>query len=103
MISFLLQASGPGGPDPAAAAGVFALVGGIWCCGIGGGIGQLVMAIIALVQVLSREPMAGTDKLLWALVSWLIPIVGPILWWTIGSKQHPKGGRGGPPAAPGQF
>jgi hypothetical protein len=88
----LMQAN----PDGAAAAGVMAIFGGFWCCAATAGIGQFVMAIVALVQVLSRPSMSGPDRLLWALISWFIPLIGPILWWTIGSKQFP------PPDRPGQ-
>ena len=94
----------PGGPPDAAAAGIFAVFGGLWCCIASSGIAQDVMAIIAIIQILSRQPMAGADKLLWAIVSWVIPVLGPILWWVIGSKQYPpQPPPGGPPAGPGQY
>jgi hypothetical protein len=49
-------------------------------------LGQVTMAIIALIQILKRE--APTDqKILWSALAWFIPIVGPILGWSIGSKQ----------------
>ena len=99
----LMQTSPAGSPD-AAAAGIMAVFGGMWCCAISVGLGQFVMAIVALVQVLSRQPMSGTDKLLWGLISWFIPIIGPILWWVIGNKQYPpQPPPGGPPAGPGQY
>ncbi len=56
-------------PDAAVGAGFLAIFGGVWCCGISTGLAQVVMAIIALIQVLGRETMIGSDKLLWALVS----------------------------------
>lgn len=65
----------------------------LWCFVIALGIGQFVMFIVALVQILSRE-MPTDAKLLWAAVSWFLPVLGPILWWTIGSKQNPPGGTG---------
>ena len=47
---------------------------------------QFPMAIIALIQILKRQ--APTDqKILWSALAWFIPVVGPILWWSIGSKQ----------------
>lgn len=47
---------------------------------------QFPMAIIALIQILKRD--SPTDqKILWAALAWFIPFVGPILWWSIGSKQ----------------
>ena len=78
----------------AAAGGVFAVFAGFWCFAMALGIGQFVIFLIALIQILQRN-MPATDKLLWCAISWFVPIIGPILWWTIGSKQYPPGG---PPA-----
>ena len=104
MLHLLAQSTPP--PDPAVAGGILAVFGGLWCCIASAGVGQLVLAIVALIQVLSRQPMSGSDKLLWGLIAWFIPILGPILWWVIGNKQFPPGGpRGpaGPPLGPGQY
>jgi hypothetical protein len=94
-MHILAQMSGSSGGPPA---GIFALVGLFWCFGITLGLSSFVMFIVALVQILSRANMPSEAKLLWCLVSWLVPLVGPILWWTIGAKQHPAGGR--PPMPP---
>lgn len=65
---------------------LFAAFFSIWCFGIVLMLGQVTMAIIALVQILKRQ--APTDqKILWSALAWFIPFVGPILWWSIGSKQ----------------
>ena len=65
---------------------LFAAFFSIWCFGILLMLGQVTMAIIALIQILKRQ--APTDqKILWSALAWFIPIVGPILWWSIGSKQ----------------
>ena len=48
------------------------------------------MFVVALVQILTRS-MPTDAKLLWGAVTWFLPILGPILWWTIGSKQNPPG------------
>lgn len=76
--------------------GVMAVFFSFWCFGIVLMLAQFTMALIALVQILQRR--APTDqKILWGAVSWFIPIVGPILWWTIGSKQV------GVPARPPEY
>lgn len=65
---------------------LFAAFFSIWCCGIVMMLGQVTMAVIALIQILKRA--APTDqKILWSALAWFIPILGPILWWSIGSKQ----------------
>lgn len=101
MLTLALQGAGQGAQG-AAAGGVFAAVASIWCCGGVLGIGQLVIFIIALIQILQRN-MPSNDKLLWVLVCMFLPLIGPILWWTIGSKQHPPPPPpppGGPPMPP---
>ncbi len=66
--------------------GVMTFFFSIWCFGILLMLGQVTMAIIALIQILKRQ--APTDqKILWSALAWFIPVVGPILWWSIGSKQ----------------
>lgn len=82
-----LQLAVQSGPQ-AAAGGLFALVASLWCFGLVLFVGQFVLFIIALIQILSRD-MPTDAKLLWAAVSIFVPIIGPILWWTIGSKQNP--------------
>lgn len=71
-----------------AAGGLVAAAGLFWCCGILVVVGQFTIFIIALIQILSRT-MPTDAKLLWGAVAWFVPIIGPILWWTIGSKQNP--------------
>lgn len=84
MMHILAQTSG--GPADAIA-GIFLM---FWCCGISMGLAHLAMFITALVQILSRIPMPTEAKILWCLVVWILPLLGPILWWSIGSKQHPN-------------
>jgi hypothetical protein len=78
------------------AGGAMALLGSLWCCGLFLGIGQFVVFLIALIQILQR-PMRAEEKLLWGAVCWFVPIIGPILWWTIGAKQNPPNPPPGPP------
>lgn len=65
--------------------GVMAVV---WCFSMCMMLAQLVLLTTALVQVLSR-PMPNDAKLLWCMLCAFVPVVGPILWWVIGTKQHP--------------
>lgn len=84
--------SGPRGAGPAGAVvggGFMAFFFGMWCFMLVLGLSGFVLFIIALVQILSRQHMPTEAKLLWCLVSWLVPVIGPILWWCIGAKQHP--------------
>lgn len=92
MLHLLAFQSNP----PPAAAGFFALILSFWCFGIVLFIGQFVCFLVALIQILSRS-MPTDAKILWCCVSWFVPIIGPILWWTIGSKQHPQAKQPGRP------
>ncbi len=84
MVGVIAQAGGAS----SALGGVFGLIFSIWCCGVVLGVGQIVVFIVALVQILSRN-MPSDTKLLWCVVTFFLPLIGPILWWTIGSKQNP--------------
>lgn len=65
---------------------LFAAFFSIWCFVIVLMLGRVTMATTALVQILKRQ--APTDqKILWSALAWFNPFVGPILWWSIGSKQ----------------
>lgn len=47
----------------------------------------LILAVAALIQCLSANFSQGTEKLVWVIVILALPILGPILWWTIGMKK----------------
>lgn len=81
-------AQGSSTAAPGAAGGILAIFGALWCFVIAMGVGQIVIFLVALIQILSRS-MPNDAKLLWGAVAWFLPIIGPILWWTIGSKQNP--------------
>ena len=36
------------------------------------------------------ESLPTDQKLLWCLVCWFVPLIGPVLWWVIGEKQNPS-------------
>ena len=47
----------------------------------------LILFLIAVIDVLKNRFETATDKLTWFLVVFLIPIIGPILYVSIGRKQ----------------
>lgn len=88
MLALLAQ------QQPADAAAAFAGLATLFFCFIIAlAIGQFVVFIVALAQILGRE-MPTDAKALWIAVCWFLPVIGPILWWTIGAKQYGKARRG---------
>ncbi|MFN4197139.1 MAG: PLDc N-terminal domain-containing protein [Caldimicrobium sp.] len=49
----------------------------------------LILFIFALFDVL-RSDFPGYDKIVWLLVVILVPLIGPIAYFTIGRKQKIK-------------
>lgn len=49
-------------------------------------IGQVVLFIAALVSVL-RSPLTGAMKLVWVVVAFIAPFLGPVLWFVIGRRD----------------
>jgi Na+-driven multidrug efflux pump len=80
--------------QPADAAAAFVGLATLFFCFIIAlAIGQFAVFIVALAQILGRE-MPTEAKALWIAVCWFLPVIGPILWWTIGAKQYRKAQRG---------
>ena len=52
-------------------------------------IGGIVLPLIALIDIL-RSEFESNDKLIWLLVVLLLPILGSILYFIIGSKKKKK-------------
>ena len=48
---------------------------------------QFALMITALVNLLRKPPVPGNDKILWLLLILLLGIIGPILYFAIGSNQ----------------
>jgi TonB family protein len=48
----------------------------------------LAFAVVALVSILRSQFPGPNDKLVWTVVAILVPIVGPILYFIIGTKQR---------------
>ncbi|WP_369335600.1 PLD nuclease N-terminal domain-containing protein [Luteolibacter arcticus] len=50
----------------------------------------LILSLVALIQCLSANFPQGSEKIVWVIVLLALPILGPILWWTIGTKKTLK-------------
>lgn len=50
-------------------------------------LGALILFLIAVIDVLKNRFETATDKLIWILVIIFVPLIGPILYVTIGRKQ----------------
>jgi len=48
---------------------------------------QLILFLFTVIDILKNRFETATDKLIWFLVVFLLPIIGPILYITIGRKQ----------------
>ena len=71
--------------DPAGA--ILAFFSMFGCCFMFMGLGQIVLFLVAIVQILSNRVMQTEKKILWLLVCWFLPLIGPILFWTVGKKD----------------
>ena len=56
---------------------------------IGMAIPLFILQIIALVDVLKNN-FLNNNKIVWVLVVLLLPLIGPILYFIIGTKQKVK-------------
>ncbi len=74
------------GPEPVAGvlAGMFMLIP---CCLVSVALGQVVFFLVTLIQILSNRVMDTNKKIMWLLVCWFLPLLGCILFWTIGRKD----------------
>lgn len=48
---------------------------------------QLILFLFTIIDILKNRFETATDKLIWFFVIFLVPIIGPILYVTIGRKQ----------------
>jgi hypothetical protein len=51
----------------------------------------LVFFLIAAIDILKNRFESDLDKLIWILVVLFVPLIGPILYWCIGTKQKVRG------------
>ena len=48
---------------------------------------QVVLMILALIDLFKRKKVTGGNKIIWGLVIVLINFIGPILYLVIGRKE----------------
>ena len=48
------------------------------------GLASLILLLAALIHVLTNKSKSSTDKILWVIVIFLFPVIGPILYFIIG-------------------
>jgi hypothetical protein len=51
----------------------------------------LVFFLIAAIDILKNRFESDMDKLIWILVVLFVSLIGPILYWCIGTKQKVRG------------
>jgi uncharacterized Tic20 family protein len=49
---------------------------------------QLVLLIIALVDLIKRQKVRGDNKVLWALLIVLVNIIGPVVYLIFGREEE---------------
>ena len=54
------------------------------------GIAIFIIIIIAIVDILKRDDLEVTEKILWILVVWFLGIIGAIIYYLL-SKRNSKG------------
>lgn len=59
------------------------------------GAAVIVLFVVALLSLSRDEHYTGTQRLLWLLVLLAAPLLGPILWLTLG-RRHALEPRNGP-------
>lgn len=51
-----------------------------------------VLFICALVSIARSKAASGTEKGIWILISFIVPVLGPILWFAVGKKASQGAG-----------
>lgn len=59
------------------------------------GAAVIVLFVVAVLSLSKDEHYTATQRLLWLLVLLAAPVLGPILWWTLG-RRHVLEPRNGP-------
>ncbi len=91
-------------PAAAIAGGVFSIFGIfflLWCGGMSLAVAHFVLFITVIIRVLTSRQMPTENRIIWAVVAWFLPLIGSILFWTIGVKDNRPmfSGRNQPPPA----
>ena len=50
-------------------------------------IGWIVLLIVALRQIFTSRELTDTNRLLWALIVLVAPVVGTIIWFVVGRSR----------------
>jgi hypothetical protein len=48
---------------------------------------ELILLVVALVDLIKRERVAGGNKIVWVLVMVFVQIIGPIVYLAIGRRE----------------
>ncbi|MDD5190564.1 MAG: PLD nuclease N-terminal domain-containing protein [Dehalococcoidales bacterium] len=48
---------------------------------------ELVLLVIALIDVIRREKVTGNNKVVWILVIVLFQVIGPVVYFIFGRKE----------------
>ncbi len=48
---------------------------------------SLVLFVVALILLLSNQQMHRTTKLMWAIIIIFVPLIGSVLFFTIGKSE----------------
>ncbi|MCE2924029.1 MAG: PLDc N-terminal domain-containing protein [Phycisphaeraceae bacterium] len=65
-------------------------------------VAHFVLFITVIIRVLTSRQMPTENRIIWAVVAWFLPLIGSILFWTIGVKDNRpifSGNNQPPPAA----
>ena len=47
----------------------------------------LVLLVLALVQIARTPELSSTGRAIWVLIVLFVPIVGPVVWFSIGRRS----------------
>ena len=47
----------------------------------------LVLLVLALVQIARTSELSSTGRAIWVLIVLFVPIVGPVVWFSIGRRS----------------
>ncbi|WP_328812429.1 PLD nuclease N-terminal domain-containing protein [Rhodococcus sp. NBC_00297] len=59
------------------------------------GIVVLALFVVAVVSIVRSAHLGILAKAAWSIVAFVLPIIGPLLWFTVG-KKYPYGTDGNP-------
>lgn len=61
----------------------------------------LALFIAALVSILRSDHLTGGGKLVWVVITWFLPFIGPIIWFLFGRTTPLSKGPSPPRSASG--